>query len=393
MYISDKCTVGTTVDIEPRSEIVSASRRKSYYGDCQQYTSIPKDIPSDVDSVYIRGNPITGMYDGDFNGLSELWFLDLSYNEIAEIEIWSLFGSKKLEALILEHNNITAAQENMFNGIKLEWKLNLDHNRMHSLHPRAFQGADIKMIILRNNELEVIKTGTFTNLTSLTLLWLSDNKLHTLEPDIFPRGHGESRLSIILDSNKLSAIEQNIFSGLTLSSLSIRDNKIQSLHSRAFEGTDIPNLDLYGNNLHILETGIFTNLNSLNRLVLTQNKLHTIEADVFPSGLSELDLWLNNNDLTTLSSTVFSGSFPNKLFLYLRGNPLICDSSLCWLRRGEEEYWLAWTERIVDFTNGPPWCANYNQYWSRNIDLNCTAGTTFPFQFSTNIMNIDPPCD
>ena len=121
-------------------------------------------------------------------------------------------------------------------------------------------------------------------------------------------------------------------------------------------------------------------LNSLTRLDLQYNlQMQTI----LPGGLSNLPkldlLHLHNNGLKTLSKDIFTindcpDGHPPILRLTLRDNPLVCDTKLCWLKKGEEEGWLRFSD------NHSPNCA-YNVDWY-NLKLNCTeSGTSMKMIF------------
>ncbi len=198
------------MDIEPRSEIITSKWDNIlYYGHCQQYTSIPTDIPKDAHTVEIFGNPITGVFDGDFNDFSELRYLYLNFNSIAQIEVGSLSDLNRLYGLQVRYNDLTVISENLFNGLTLD-SLDLSNNKIHTLHPRAFQEADIEYVHIKNNELTVIETGTFAHLKSLKTVSLQFNKLRSLEPDIFP---SKDSILLFLHSNNLTTLPSNVFSG------------------------------------------------------------------------------------------------------------------------------------------------------------------------------------
>ena len=113
-------------------------------------------------------------------------------------------------------------------------------------------------------------------------------------------------------------------------------------------------------------------LNSLTTLHLQNNTQMQI---IPPGGLSNLPkldlLHLHNNWLKTPTKDIFtindypdSNGHPPILRLTLRASPLVCDTKLCWLKKGEEEGWISY--RIYDNMN----CAN-NIDWN-NLELNCS---------------------
>ena len=229
-----------------------------------------------------------------------------------------------------------------------------------------------------------------------------------------------------LNSNSISSLATGVFSNLTQCTLlSLRENSIRSIDDGAFNGLEnLGKLDLFGNNMKILEQGMFNgmphlrvlniaengihtisegcfrNLGNLDELYLTANKLATVNGNMWlglnslshldlqftpqmqtipPGGLSNLPkldlLHLHNNGLRTLTKDIFtindypdSSGHPPSLRLSLRGNPLVCDTKLCWLKKGEEEGWLRF--RTYDGIHYGPNCAN-NVDWTR-LKLNCS---------------------
>ena len=230
-----------------------------------------------------------------------------------------------------------------------------------------------------------------------------------------------------LDRNSISHLVTGVFSDLTQCTLmSLRENSIRSIDVGAFNGLgNLDKLDLFGNNMKILEQGMFngmphlrilniaengvhtisegcfSNLGHLEELYLTANDLSTVNGKMWlglnslthldlqftsqmqnipPGGLSNLPkldvLHLHNNGLKTLTKDIFtindypeSNGHPPILRLSLRANPLVCDTKLCWLKKGEEEGWL--TFPTYSTTHYGPNCAN-NVDWT-TLKLNCSS--------------------
>ncbi len=128
---------------------------------------------------------------------------------------------------------------------------------------------------------------------------------------------------------------------------------------------------IIGNNISTLDAYDFKQLTTCTRLVLRYNEVSVIQVRAFSGliGLSVLDLrdnvisqletgtfyglrslvwlWLENNALTSLSWTVFTSvdykltmKHPASLQLWLKENPIQCNSYLCWMKLGEKDGWL-----------------------------------------------------
>ena len=118
--------------------------------------------------------------------------------------------------------------------------------------------------------------------------------------------------------------------------------------------------------------GLDSGLSELKRLYLHYNDIATLK----PGDLDHLPklkrLLLHRNPLITLTHTIFNPS----VYPETDGHPpriemglglMKCNSSLCWLKQGEQTGWITWYE-YQDITYHPD-CVNL-QLWS-DADLNC----------------------
>ncbi len=78
---------------------------------------------------------------------------------------------------------------------------------------------------------------------------------------------------------------------------------------------------------------------------------------------------MKDNKLTTLSEYIFGpGYFRDRPYLhfYLKGNPMVCDNRLCWLKRAEAKGWIS----FVGGYFGPD-CVNMPDLHWNEVDLDC----------------------
>ncbi len=153
----------------------------------------------------------------------------------------------------------------------------------------------------------------------------------------------------------------------------IRGNPIRRVPADAFSQlSHCTILNLGWNEIEQIEPGAFNGLISLEQLYLYYNKLSEIEPGTF-SHLPALDtLSLRENKLTTLPWTVFTDGTgnitrPARLSLALRQNPFQCDTTLCWVKQGQQDGWFTW------WLGYDPDCANYpDTNWS-DVNLQCDS--------------------
>ncbi|XP_059621813.1 relaxin receptor 1 [Phlebotomus argentipes] len=199
--------------------------------------------------------------------------------------------SNKLKRLYLVNNTIKLS-ELSFIGLSLEY-MYLSNNDIEEITPGTF--ADLRKLewlLLRSNQLTSFPLAELRDLQSLKLLDLSDNRL-SLANDKFPKLH--SIYELILDSNVIEMIDEDLFAGLgRLHLLSLHSNRISSIHPRAFqELTDLRELGLSSNLLLRLPDTVLASMSLLEALNLDGIPIENIDSDALSS-------------LTTLKSVVFS---------------------------------------------------------------------------------------
>ena len=154
-----------------------------------------------------------------------------------------------------------------------------------------------------------------------------------------------------LDNNQISVIPPAAFSNLTRCTV----------------------LWLSGNILIHVRADIFENLYQLMVLNLENNRISNIESGAFAKFTKMKVLNVKGNELTTLESDVFSSQHHAYLTLLLSGNPLHCNSTLCWIKRAERDGWITLNHRGTDTFWPKPDCTNYPDHEWDNITLSCPS--------------------
>ncbi len=223
--------------------------------------------------------------------------------------------------------------------------ITLGGNRIKLLKANSFNHSSCLSLTIFWDELENIEIGAFNNLDNLVHLILVNNKLKTLTPGIFNNLASLSYLE--LNYNHLNNIESGVMNRLeSLQSLQMFGNALESIDEGAFHNlTKLSTLRIEQNNIKTLQPLTFEGMSSLTGLYLQDNDLNYLPPQIF-SNLSKLmTLVINNNELNTLSWDIFSSKqdeHPNFIYLAISGNPLECNSSLCWAYEAEQDKWLNW---------------------------------------------------
>ena len=280
----------------------------------------------------IGGQGLTSLRADDFDGLTSLQGLDLSYNQLAELPEGIFDGLTSLQWLYLFNNQLAALPEGIFDGLTSLQSLTLSDNRLAALPEGIFDGlTSLQGIWLSGNQLAELPDGAFDGLTSLESLWLQDNQLAELPEGIFDGLTSLQRLSLFnnqlaelpegifdgltslqwlyLFNNRLAALPDGAFDGLTsLEWLFLWSNQLAALPDGAFDGlASLQTLHLWGNQLAVLPEGLFDGLTGLQSLSLNHNRLAALPDGAF-DGLTGLQwLFLNNNQLAELPEGLFDG--------------------------------------------------------------------------------------
>ncbi|XP_005373496.1 PREDICTED: toll-like receptor 3 isoform X2 [Chinchilla lanigera] len=136
----------------------------------------------------IEGSP------SPFHNLHNLTILDLSNNNIANINDAMLEGLEKLEILDLQHNNLARLWKHANPGGPVLFLKGLSH--LHILN-------------LESNGFDEIPVEVFKDLSELKSISLGLNNLNILPPSLFD--HQKSLKSLNLQKNLITSVEKNVF--------------------------------------------------------------------------------------------------------------------------------------------------------------------------------------
>jgi internalin A len=299
--------------------------------------------------------------------LTDLWYLDLSWNGITRIE--NLDKLRDLQELDLSCNGITCI-ENLDNSPYLHY-LDLSWNRITRIE-NLDKLTNLQYLDLSRNQITRIEN--LDNSTDLQYLYLSENKITRLEnldklPDLQKLDLSRNQITRIenldnstdlqhlyLSENKITRIE-NLDELSNLQELNLNHNQITRLENLD-KLPDLQKLDLSKNQITRLENlGKLPNLQELN---LSENQITQIAKSVDLPNLQQLNL--HNNQITRIENL---GKLPNLQGLNLSKNQIMRIENLAklpnlqWLYLNENQ--ITHIENLAKLRNLRLLDLNHNQ--------------------------------
>ena len=421
------------------------AQEKSFQRINEGITSIkPLNIPSTVEKVVLTGNKITELKTGDFENLAECVSLFLGDNKMHTIQAGAFRGLTNLLELYLHLNDLRTFPD-LTDLPKLK-NLTLHTNELRAIPPGSAQvlaNNQIDFLDLKNTKLIAITLDfleKFPSLIKLNLqdnemketphinvisdhlevLDLSNNPINSLDPSFF-KSNKPSVLKVFKFGRSASAPAvsgfENFFTELTnLEEIEISSWGLTKLpdfsgnigNLRKLSIKDNPNLEKIDIKMLFGDPPDFSQDITMTDLILSDNGLTHISGEILSAMTNLKTLNLMGNQLTTfpmpqlhnlpsLQHVILEGNNiktfcdighrhkTGELKIEVPGNPLVCNSRLCWLFDSGYLY-VNETRLGVHFSEYP--CAEPSNMasvsWSHftGDDIGC-SGSSEPYGCST----------
>ncbi|XP_023273144.1 toll-like receptor 3 isoform X1 [Seriola lalandi dorsalis] len=153
-----------------------------------------------------------------FKPLSNLTFLDLSNNNIANIRENTFEGLVNLKVLKLQHNNLARLWKSanlggpvlFLKGVQNLITLQMDSNGLDEIPEEALRGlSNLSELSLASNLLNSLKDSVFDDLTSLRVLRIQKNLITTVRPEVFKTPMRNLSL-LVMDKNPFDCTCESI---------------------------------------------------------------------------------------------------------------------------------------------------------------------------------------
>ncbi|GIY72477.1 toll-like receptor 6 [Caerostris extrusa] len=224
---------------------------------------------------FFSHNEIDIVAENSFSSLYNLYTLDLSYNRLKHLDVFTLNGLYVLSDLKLSHNSIYSMHSDAFKNCSSVEDLTLQGNNLSHV-PTALKSLQfLKTLNINNNTISSLNNSSFQDLKQLRHLSISQNQISNLTREVFRQL--PSLKTVDLSKNKIHNLEHGLFDdGEALNTIDLSDNYLADIN------------------------GLFMNLKSLVFLNVSRNKIQWFDYAVIPTELDELDL--HSNEIETLSN-------------------------------------------------------------------------------------------
>jgi Leucine-rich repeat (LRR) protein len=248
-----------------------------------------------LEIIELRRVGLQSMRQINFKNLTNLMRIDLSHNNLTQIDYDSLAFLLKLNYLDLSFNQIEYIDERIFSmrirnlqTKKLNY-LNLESNRLLTVGYLFMNFLNLQTIIISENKIEFLPAfhSQFRGYANTKEIYVNKNNLKSI-------GMFSTWVNLMtilnFESNQIEIIEYNAFQNLKkLENISIANNCLRNLTANNFFYLySLKYLSLSFNQIEFIEMNTFINLNKLVKLDLDFNRLILLEPNLF-TGLDNLE--------------------------------------------------------------------------------------------------------
>ncbi|KAH6926698.1 hypothetical protein HPB50_021213 [Hyalomma asiaticum] len=254
--------------------------------------------------------------------------LNLKDNSVTHIIAGAFEQLEELTAIDLSRNIISNLSDSYFAHHSILEDINLSRNNLTTVSTLFDRTRKIKTINLSFNRIADISV-TFRGLTELRAVFLKSNSISSVSDGTFQ--DNVRLVKIDLSFNNIAWIGMDAFKGLVnVNILNLERNRILSLN---FSLSGLPKLeyiDASYNAILTLESGEFQNNRHLIKVTLKENNITNVQgAFIAATGLLYLDL--AGNQVKLLRRSDFAEETTNVPAVNIDNNPFICDCRMAWL--------------------------------------------------------------
>ncbi|XP_035207143.1 slit homolog 2 protein-like [Stegodyphus dumicola] len=245
------------------------------------------------------------------------------------------------EEMVVHCNYLNESKQiqNAFNklsGYKI-FKVSFWKNEIDVIKSDMFRGLSIKQVVFTNSSVRLESpqfVGLESSLNRLTFLssFDKDTPMETWSVE-----HLEILKEMRFDRNEIKILKNSWLSssGPVLRSLTFSECQIEKLEDKVFSKMDsLTTLFLTDNEITAVSRSMFPRpAENLRSIDLNGNKLQTLPDDIFKDMPSLKSIDLGRNLLKTVSESTWSFIVESFSRVILEDNPIKCDKSLKWISK------------------------------------------------------------
>ena len=286
---------------------------------------VPDDIPYIVYNLNLSYNKITRLFNASFVPYLHITHIDVSYNDIMFIDLYTFYPLKKLASLDLSNNrNLKHLNADIFNHAHKLSKLSLRFCELSSVPDELLtQMIGLDILLLSSNNL------SFLNITScsseMDQIDLSLNKFQEISHKTFTLLCNSQ--SLYLNDNPISKVDSDTISNLQVQYLKVSGENISlamwNNFSLGIAKSPIQKLQLNKLDFHNVSQGhedplqyssnyqiSFGNMKNVKELFLEKCNIQAVEPEMFNGmeALRVLSLKINGISYINHSNSSWNGS-------------------------------------------------------------------------------------
>ncbi len=318
----------------------------------------------------LSGNELTELEDAAFAHLPELEHLNLQGNKLRRIKdsyfdkaVWERDAARyrALRTLDLSHNELKELDERSFRHFEYLESLQLNDNQLEAIDKDSFLGpSGLKQLNLARNSIEAVARFAFIFTTELTHLNLSSNRIASLSDGTFGRVWHDGTVNALEDLrqlnlsrnrleefpelsmngklthlwlgwNRIASVGDGLSEQAELTGLQLSSNRLAEFPDLSGNGK-LTRLWLGGNAIAAVGDGL-SHLPELTALQLSRNQLE--EMPDLSNNRKLTHLWLEGNKVASIPPRAFAG-LSELRYLNISNNPLTepLPAAVCTFIRG-----------------------------------------------------------
>ena len=237
----------------------------------------------EITSLSVRGQGITTLKAGDFDGLTNLESLSIEDNRLGELPENLFAGLSNLDRLSIGRNPLTELPAGLFAGLSKLRGLDINFTDLEALPDDVFAGlSNLRWLNLSSNNLSALPENVFAGLSGMESLSMGNQDLSELSPGAFAGLSGLVGLSI--GNARYETLPPGLFAGLdNLQALTIGGPRLTSLPEDILAGlSSLEFLSIFNSPLSEYPPGLLRGLSRLERLVIENSRVRSLHHDFFP---------------------------------------------------------------------------------------------------------------